>query len=285
MEVEGEKGQKISALKNSTGELVADDRLRAVPEWLSDPFQKVGRKIANSFENTPLGTNYKIFRAITQRGKGGTYQAFDFSHNPPRLCIVKEGRRHGEVGWNGQDGYDLVKNEAKVLKALGKKNKDIPRFISEFEIFDNYYLAMEYVEGKSLFSLMKLRRRRFSIRQILKFALEMSEIVENVHRAGWIWYDCKPSNLIVTKGKKLRPIDFEGAYRINQRSPFDWQTRAFTKVWKDSEGSDDTKIDLYALGAVIYFLLTGKFYEAEKPVRISRLRRNVPKGLVEVLQP
>lgn len=284
IEITDEQGQKISAIKNESDELVADDRLQAVPEWLSDPFQKVEQKIANSFENTPLGTTYKIFRAITQRGKGGTYQAVNFSQEQPSLCIVKEGRRHGEVGWNGQDGYDLLQNEAKVLKMLGKKNKDVPLFIAEFEVFDNYYLAMEFVEGKSLFALMKFRRRRFSIRQIIKYALEISEIIAEIHRAGWIWNDCKPSNLIVTRKKTLRPIDFESAYRINETAPFEWQTQGFSKVWKDADFSNGTMVDLYALGAVVYYLLTGKFYDAENPVAISKLRRNVPKQLIEIVE-
>ena len=284
IEMEDEQGRKISALKNSTDELVADNRMQAVPDWLSDPFQKGVRKTVSSFENTLLGANYKIFRAITQRGKGGTYQAFDFSRGEPRLCVVKEGRRHGEVGWNGQDGYDLLENEAKVLKNLGKKNKDVPQIFAEFEVFDNYYLAMEYVEGKSLFDLMKFRRRRFSIKQILEFAVEISNIIEKIHRAGWIWNDCKPSNIIVTKNKTLRPIDFEGAYRINQSAPFEWQTPAFTKVWKDSELSDGTKVDLYALGAVVYYLLTARFYDAEKSIPISKLRRRVPLNVIKIVE-
>lgn len=58
---------------------------------------------------------------------------------------------------------------------------------------------MEYVEGKSLFDLMKFRRRRFSIRQVIKFSSEISKLIKKIHQAGWIWNDCKPSNLIVAK--------------------------------------------------------------------------------------
>jgi hypothetical protein len=41
--------------------------------------------------------------------------------------------------------------------------------------------------------------------------------------------------------------------------------------------------DLYALGAVIYFLLTGRYYDANKPVVIEKLRRGVPQQLKKIV--
>ena len=279
IKITDENGRMISAIENPAGKLVPDNRFQAVPEWLSNPFQNDGEKAEKTFTDTPLGTTYKIFRAITQRGKGGTYQALDFSVNKPRFCIVKEGRRHGEVGWDGKDGYWLVKNEFKVLKTLREIYKQVPQVFASFEIDGNFYMAMEYVEGKSLHALMKFRQRRFSIKQILGFAAEMAEIIEKIHQAGWVWNDCKPANLIVTGDKSLRPIDFEGAYPANGAKPFDWKTKVFSK-----SGAEGKAADIYALGAVVYFLLTGKLYNAEKPLEIGKLRRNVPKKLIELLE-
>ena len=189
-------------------------------------------------------TTYKVCWAITQRGKGGAYQAIDLSVNPPRFCVVKEGRRHGEVYWNGQDGYRLLKNEFDVLTALGKIYKDVPQVFSSFEADGNFYLAMEHVEGQSLYDLMKTRRRRFSVKQVLGLAIEIAKIIAEIHRAGWIWNDCKPANLIVTSGKSLRPIDFEGSYPINQAAPFDWRTEGFSKSEKNQAAGKSQ--DLYA---------------------------------------
>lgn len=280
IKVADENGITFPAIVNPAGEFVLDNRLKAVPEWITNPFPKNGEPIGKTFNDTPLGTTYRVFRAITQRGKGGTYQAFDLSQSEPRFCIVKEGRRNGELGWNGQDGYFLVRNEFEVLRVLKGKCETVPQVFESFEIYGDFYFAMEHVEGKSLSDIMKPRRRRFSFKQVLKFAIEIAKIIEKIHRTGWIWNDCKPANLIVTNNKSLRPIDFEGAYPVNQSEPFDWKTKGFSKPSKN----DGKFADIYALGAVVYFLLTGRLYDAEEPIKIERLRRNVPPKLIEITE-
>jgi hypothetical protein len=284
IEATDENGNAFLAITNAAGEIVPDDRLQAVPKWVFNPFPNDANPSRKTFANTPLGTTYRVFRAITQRGKGGTYQAVDLSQSVPRLCIVKEGRQNGELGWNGQDGYFLVQNEFEVLSVLKEKNEAVPQVFSSFEVHGNFYFAMEYVEGKSLYEIMRRRRRRFSIRQVLKFAVEIAGIIEKIHQAGWVWNDCKPANLIVTKNQSLRPIDFEGAYPINKSEPFDWKTEGFSRAAAASKKLGGKFADLYALGAVIYFLLTGVFYDSEKLAAIKKLRRNVPKRLASITE-
>lgn len=272
-----ENGKVFLAIRNQAEEFVPDNRFQAVPEWASNPFQNKAKIAKKTFAGTPLGTTYKIFRAIKQRGKGGIYQAIDVEK--ARLCIVKEGRRNGELGWNGQDGYFLVKNEFEVLSILREKYAAVPQVFDSFEIFGNFYFAMEYIEGKNLYEIMKPRKRRFCIRQILKLAIEIAKIIENIHQAGWVWNDCKPANLIFTENQSLRPIDFEGSYPTKHNEPIDWKTEGFSKSVVNGKAAD-----VYALGAVVYFMLTGIFYEADKPERIKKLRRRVPLPLIEVTE-
>lgn len=280
IEAADKNGRKFLAIKNAAGEMVSDDRFKAVPEWLTDPFQNGKKAKENNFDGTPLAATYKIFRAITQRGKGGTYQAIDLSQDRPRLCVVKEGRRGGELGWNGQDGYSLSKHEFDVLSKLKEKCVSVPQVFDGFEIFGDFYFSMEYIEGKSLQDIMKPRRRRFSIWKTLCYAVEIAGIIEELHQAGWIWNDCKPSNLIVTPENSIRPIDFEGAYRSGESAPFDWATEGFSKK-TNLHGKTN---DIFALGAVIYFLLTGMFYDEENPAPVEKTRRNLPQKFIDTIE-
>lgn len=279
-----ENGNKFLVVKHPNGDYVKDDRLTAIPQWISNPFPIPQKPSGNSFKGTPLGSFYKIFRAITQRGKGGTYQAIDFSQSEPRFCIVKEGRRFGEISWDKVDGYKLLKNEYDILMSLNKIFEESPRVFDSFEIRGNFYVTMEYVEGNSLHKLLRKRKRRFSLAQIMKFSIEIAEVIQNIHRAGWIWNDCKPANLIVTDKGKIRPIDFENAYQLTETARFNWKTRAFSADAKNRKATFGKAVDLYALGAVVYFLLTGKLFDPENPLKISFLRRAVPTEFVKITE-
>ena len=97
-----------------------------------------------------METPFRVLQALIQRGKGGVYQAIDFSSDPPRLCLLKEGRKHGEVTWDGRDGAWRVRNEERVLKQLAACGVKVPEVYSSFEVQENYYLAMEFIAGESL---------------------------------------------------------------------------------------------------------------------------------------
>ena len=86
---------------------------------------------------------------------------------------------------------------------------------------------------------------------------------------------------MVTSEGRLRPLDFEGACPIGQPDPVLWSTPAFTPPNECAESISRSSLsdDLYSLGTVIYFLLTGKLSETAEPVPIEKLRRNVPSDM------
>ena len=200
------------------------------------------------------------------------------------MCVIKEGRRHGETDFQGFDGYQLVENESRVLKELGNLCRTVPQVYSSFEAGGNFYLVMEYLSGKSLNDLIKPRKRRLSIKKSLEFSIAISEIIENLHRSGWIWGDCKPANLLINGQNSLKAIDFEAAYAINEKRLFEWKTPEFSFVSDKSCNENDGQAgDLYALGTIIYFLLTGRYFVPEKPIRIELLRRGIPQLLCDTV--
>ncbi len=286
MEIGNEDGSHSLGLRDLEGRLVPDLResLTGKPKWVLDPFRERYPDSDSVSEESPLKTTFRVFKALTQRGKGGVYQAFDLSLPFPRLCILKEGRKDGESSWDGCDGYTRVKNEEYVLRCLSTKGIEVPRVRSSFEVEDNFYLATEFINGITLQGLLKKRERRLSIARVLKYGLQIGNILARIHSAGWVWRDCKPSNLIVGKKDVLRPIDFEGACRINQANPSPWGTNAFVPPEsKDFITKSKPADDLYALGVILHHLLWGDFPSEvdERPGR--RVRRNVPGVFVELV--
>jgi hypothetical protein len=282
----GDDGAGAHVIRDPEGRLVPDRRDCAEqPAWASDPFARRRPRRPRAAPESPLKTTYRVFRALAQRGRGGVYQALDVSAWPPRLCVLKEGRRAGEVGLDGRDGFWRVRHEARVLEALAAAGVEAPRPYVSFEAEGNYYVAAEFVAGESLNAVLGRRQRRLPVAAALRYGAELARLVARLHEAGWVWRDCKPGNVILTEGGGLRPLDFEGACRVESPDPLPWGTPAFAPPEGGAEFRGQSRLpeDLYALGAVVYFLLAGRTPEPAGPVPLGRMRRGVPGAALKVV--
>jgi len=279
-------GSRTLAVRDSSGNLVPDlrDAEDGKPAWITNPFpvSPLPDTLINSLDNT-----FKVFRAVSQRGKGGVYQALDFSVTPPRLCIVKEGRRNGETDWDGRDGFARIRHEEKMLKTLMSAGVEVPRVYASFETEDNYYLVVELIAGKSLQDLLQERKRRLSISRIARFALEIAKLVVQIHSVGLVWRDLKPPNLIVTKNGMLRPLDFEGACLVGQPDLLSWGTQSFMSREANENSVEHSKpaADIFALGIILYFLIEGKLPEfSDDAINFKIKRRQVPTEIHQIIE-
>lgn len=289
METEDD-GKVTYAIRDPQGRLVPDvrDSAKAAPDWAADPFTSVRERASASPPSpvdSPLKTTFRAFRALAQRGRGGVYQALDLSAMPPRLCVLKEGRKEGEVAWDGRDGHWRIRNEERVLNALRNSGIDVPRVYASFEVEGNYYVAVEFIEGESLEKWLCAKKRRLPVAVALKRGVEIARLVSRVHAVGWVWRDCKPGNIIIDGDGELRALDFEGACPVEQPDPLAWGTPCYTPPEVDMVFTGQSRLpeDLYALGAVIYLLLVGRPPDAGFRESLKRLRRNVPHAAREVV--
>jgi hypothetical protein len=284
-EVKQADGQRVYGVTSKEGELIADERKTAKPDWVTDPFAAVKRRHSRRPRRANLLNSFHVLRALVQRGKGGVYQAIDAQPKQPRLCLLKEGRRHGEVSWDGRDGAWRVRHEARVLSELQKCGAPVPQVYSTFELDNNFYLVMEFVDGENLHSILLRQGRRLSIARVVSIGIELAGFLAQMHRAGWAWRDCKPKNLIVTREGRVIPIDFEGACEIRNPDRLRWGTPGFMpRGRRRDEATAVVNDDLFGLGSTLYLLLSGRIFDSENPVSISKLRRNVPPELLTVVE-
>jgi len=283
LEIENPDGTRTSAIRNDKNEIVPDRREpgAAVPEWETDPFA-VGAE-ARALQR--LKPTIRPYEALSQRGKGGVYRALDLSVIPARHCVVKEGRRNGETDWEGRDGYWRVEHEERVLKSLRLAGLEVPRVYSSFRVPNNYYLAMEFIEGQSLQALLTNSRKKMSIQDAVSYGARLAELIHKIHSAGWVWRDCKPLNVIATGNGTLRPIDFEGACGIDDPDPMPWGTPGYMPPEGEKESVSGSRApeDLHALGATLHQLFSGRIPDGNPPTPLGRLRRHIPAEVREVI--
>ncbi|MFL6212340.1 MAG: protein kinase domain-containing protein [Blastocatellia bacterium] len=257
IEVELAGGQRSTAIRDPAGKLWTDKREpgTAVPVWVQNPFEVFAEEADPS---SPLCTQFLTYDALSQRGKGGVYLAIDLRRIPARKCVLKEGRRLGEVSIDGRDGRDFVAYEEGVLKALSACGLPVPEVLASFDVAGHRYLALEYIEGDNLMEICSHPRRKLPLATADALAARIAELVARVHEAGWVWRDCKPLNFITSSAGEVRPLDFEGAVRVNEPTSIIWGTRGYTPPELKHGPVTGTNLpeDLYALGATLHQLYT-----------------------------
>jgi tRNA A-37 threonylcarbamoyl transferase component Bud32 len=275
--------KRVLAIARPDGKLVPDRREpgTAVPAWLRDPFRPRHSSAALELP-TPLETDYTEYEALTQRGRGGIYQARDISSAQAKLCVIKEGRRHGETDWLGRDGFFRIKREAQVLKS---KIAAAPGVVRTFRANGCYYLVMEHISGRPLQQVLA-SRQRLSSRRMLNYCSQMARIVADIHAAGWAWRDCKPDNFIIDKNNELRALDFEGACRLGEPDPPWGATPGYAPPKRSWKSGGPEAMDLYALGTSMMQLIARTQFPIKFAAAFRReiKKRNLPMRLIKNIQ-
>ena len=271
-------GEEKSAIRTPDGELVVDERGPdgAIPFWVRSPFPRsvvaAKARVCSRFTDS-----FKVFKALSQRGKGGVYTALDITSIPMRLCVLKEGRRLGEVDWDGKDGFWRIKNEAKALEDLRRYEVPVPIIYSEFRQRHSCYVAMEHLDGKNLQELCA--SSKITIERRVNLCFQMARLVSKIHEAGWVWRDCKPLNFMVCTDDQLRPLDFEGAVRRDRSFSLPWGTAGYVPPeWLSIRQNFDLEVDdLFALGASFLHVVTQSPPPTNHSDMLAFARQTLPK--------
>lgn len=196
---------------------------------------------------------YRLERLIGEGGMGTVYLARDSQERPVALKILRpELAQLPEF----EERFD---REAKTLANLD--HEGIVK-VHDYGVSEgHYYLAMEYVAGSNLREVM--RERRLSAAQVLRFIPRILAALQYAHERGLVHRDIKPENLLVS-GETVKIADFGLAKLVSEHGTSVTVTHQAlgTPHYCAPEqlaGSPyvDHRADLYAIGVLIYELLSG----------------------------
>ncbi|MDQ1128893.1 Stk1 family PASTA domain-containing Ser/Thr kinase [Microbacterium sp. SORGH_AS_0888] len=137
---------------------------------------------------------------------------------------------------------------------------------------DMAYLVMEYLPGMTLRDLMR-EQRRLSVPQTITIMDAILSGLAAAHRAGIVHRDVKPENVLLAEDGRIKIGDF-GLARATTANTASGQmllgTIAYLAPELVTRGTADARSDIYALGIMLYEMLTGEQpYKGEQPMQIA----------------
>jgi len=202
--------------------------------------------------------HYRILEMLGQGGMGIVYRAHDEQlDRDVAIKVLPPGRIHDEVT------RKRFRKEALALAKLNHPNiETVHQFASENGVD---YLVTEFIPGKTLAE--HLREGALPEKDVTCFGSQIAAALEEAHDRQLIHCDLKPGNVMVTRKRQAKVLDF-GLARL-LRAPGEATTELASEAGslagtlpymapeQLSSQTTDTRTDIYALGLVLYEMATG----------------------------
>jgi serine/threonine-protein kinase len=228
------------------------------------------------------GARIGAWSVVAPLGAGGMGEVYEVA----RADGAYEGRAALKLLKRGMDSAELVarfRAERQILARLD--HPAIARLYDGGIAPDGRpYLVMELVRGAPITA----GAERLPIAERLRRFLVVCDAVEAAHRALVVHRDLKPSNLLVSPEGDVKLLDF-GIAKLLDRDADATATRldhrvltpAYAAPEQITGGAVTTATDVYALGTVLYELLTGRLPHARRTSSLADLAREVERETVE----
>src|SRR6266436_3762564 len=211
--------------------------------------------------NHLLKQRYRIINPVGQGGFGAVYKAADLQFGN-RLVAIKEMSQSSLSSQELVEATEAFKREALLLAGLTHPN--LPRIYEQFTDMGRWYLVMDFIEGETLEEhLDKLKDGKLPVEKVLEIGIQLCNVLEYLHmrQPPFIFRDLKPANVMLTIHGHVYLIDFGIARHFKPGQAKDTTALGSTGYAAPEQyGKAQTtpRADIYALGATLHQLLSGK---------------------------
>ncbi|MFB7087253.1 protein kinase [Streptomyces sp. NPDC056296] len=248
----------------------------------------------------PIGDRYELRRLIGQGSMGQVWQANDKQlKRPVAVKVINPERLTGPVdGLTAEDMAARFRREAELGARFSHPN--IPVLFDAHVLGSpkDLFMVWELVLGKDLEKIIK--GGRLPIARALSIARQIADVLQCIHADPVIHRDLKPANIMLTDTWRVKVLDFGVAAVFGTANPRLTQVGQLlgTVNYMAPEqfgGTIDPKVDLYALGCVLYEMLTGEppftgayavvmdEHRKRPPTPVQILRPDIPEGVAALV--
>ena len=213
-----------------------------------------------------ISDRYQIIKSIGEGGMANVYLAYDTILDRNVAVKVLRG--------------DLSTDEKFVRRfqreALSASSLNHPNIVEVYDVGEDngqYYIVMEYIEGKHLKGLIK-KRGHLTITEVVDIMLQITDGMSVAHDSYIIHRDIKPQNIMILENGLVKITDFGIAMAMNatqltQTNSVMGSVHYLPPEQANGKGAS-LQSDIYSMGILMYELLTGKLpYRGENAVEIA----------------
>jgi len=254
-----------------------EDKVHKIEEKARDK-AKFEKAVEDSSER------YRIIEKIGEGGMGAVYRAEDLIL---KRCVAL--KMLNKEFLQKRKAVERFFTEARTSAALSHPN--IITIYDVGQIEESYFISMEFIEGETFMDFLR-KVGRLTIPQLVFVAYNLFRALDYAHKKGVIHRDIKPHNIMLTKDKQIKVMDFGIAIIMSGESKE--MTYSGTPYYMAPEQilgtSIDHRTDIYSAGATLYHLAAGRppFAEGDvfsqhlsKKLRpLREIRKDIP-GLLE----
>lgn len=213
-----------------------------------------------------ISDRYQIIKAIGEGGMANVYLAYDTILDRNVAVKVLRG--------------DLAGDEKFVRRfqreALSASSLTHPNIVEVYDVGEDngqYYIVMEYVEGRHLKNLIK-KRGKLTTSEVIDIMLQITDGMSVAHDSYIIHRDIKPQNIMILENGLVKIMDFGIAMAMNSTQLTQTNSVMGSVHYlppEQANGKGATlQSDIYSMGIVMYELLTGCLpYKGDNAVEIA----------------